>query len=87
MLYFCYSLILLINESFNLFADLLLLFYDIVLFRDRITWIGATAEDEMCNFYMMYWVEGDQVLNGEWYYILLQIVKSIFFKSTFLFQV
>ncbi len=34
-------------------------------FRDRITWVGATAEDEMCNFYMMYWVEGD-ILNGEW---------------------
>jgi len=36
-----------------------------VSYRDRITWVGATAEDEMCNFYMMYWVEGD-ILNGEW---------------------
>ena len=26
--------------------------------RDRITYIGATKEDEMCNFYMMYWVKG-----------------------------
>ena len=24
--------------------------------------VGATGEDEMCNFYMMYWVEGDRVL-------------------------
>jgi len=26
--------------------------------RDRITYIGATKEDEMCNFYIMYWVKG-----------------------------
>jgi peptidylglycine monooxygenase len=25
--------------------------------------IGATGEDEMCNFYMMYWVDGDGVLD------------------------
>lgn len=29
-----------------------------VSYRDRMTWVGATADDEMCNFYMMYWVEG-----------------------------
>ena len=28
--------------------------------RDRTTFVGATKEDEMCNFYIMYWVEGDQ---------------------------
>jgi len=28
--------------------------------RDRTTYIGATAADEMCNFYMMYWVQGEQ---------------------------
>jgi len=26
--------------------------------RDRVTYIGMTNEDEMCNFYIMYWVEG-----------------------------
>jgi len=25
--------------------------------RQRITYVGPTGEDEMCNFYMMYWVE------------------------------
>ena len=29
-----------------------------VSYRDRMTWVGATANDEMCNFYMMYWVQG-----------------------------
>ncbi|VDO95851.1 unnamed protein product [Soboliphyme baturini] len=24
--------------------------------------IGSTGEDEMCNFYLMYWVDGDQTL-------------------------
>ncbi|XP_023322359.1 peptidylglycine alpha-hydroxylating monooxygenase [Eurytemora carolleeae] len=28
--------------------------------RDRTVYIGTTNEDEMCNFYMMYWVEGKQ---------------------------
>ena len=28
--------------------------------RDRRTWIGATNNDEMCNFYIMYWVYGKQ---------------------------
>lgn len=36
-----------------------------VSYRDRITWVGSTAEDEMCNFYMMYWVEGNQVLSSQ----------------------
>ncbi|XP_037082145.1 peptidylglycine alpha-hydroxylating monooxygenase-like [Pollicipes pollicipes] len=26
--------------------------------RARVTKVGATARDEMCNFYMMYWTEG-----------------------------
>ena len=26
--------------------------------RDRVTYIGTTNEDEMCNFYIMYWVQG-----------------------------
>ena len=33
--------------------------------RDRVTWVGATAEDEMCNFYMMYWVDGEEKLTSE----------------------
>lgn len=36
-----------------------------VSYRDRVTWVGATAEDEMCNFYMMYWVEGRRKLDKE----------------------
>jgi len=28
--------------------------------RDRATDVGPTNADEMCNFYIMYWVEGDQ---------------------------
>ena len=36
-----------------------------VSYRDRVTWVGATAEDEMCNFYMMYWVDGQEKLNNE----------------------
>ena len=26
--------------------------------RDRVTEIGTTNNDEMCNFYLMYWVKG-----------------------------
>jgi len=33
--------------------------------RNRITWVGATAQDEMCNFYMMYWVDGHKKLETE----------------------
>jgi len=36
-----------------------------VSYRDRITWVGATADDEMCNFYIMYWVKGQEKLNKE----------------------
>jgi peptidylglycine monooxygenase len=32
-------------------------------FVDHDVSIGATGEDEMCNFYMMYYVEGDQLLD------------------------
>ena len=28
--------------------------------RDDITYIGSTNNDEMCNFYLMYWVDGGQ---------------------------
>ncbi|XP_050539819.1 peptidylglycine alpha-hydroxylating monooxygenase isoform X1 [Daktulosphaira vitifoliae] len=30
--------------------------------RDTVTKIGATSDDEMCNFYLMYWVEGTDPL-------------------------
>uniref|UniRef100_A0A1I7XNI7 peptidylglycine monooxygenase n=1 Tax=Heterorhabditis bacteriophora TaxID=37862 RepID=A0A1I7XNI7_HETBA len=29
--------------------------------EDRVVSMGATGDDEMCNFYIMYWAEGDQV--------------------------
>jgi len=28
--------------------------------------IGSTADDEMCNFYMMYYVEGDRILKRKY---------------------
>ncbi|TKR93631.1 hypothetical protein L596_008047 [Steinernema carpocapsae] len=30
--------------------------------EDRAIQIGPTGEDEMCNFYLMYWVDGDRTL-------------------------
>merc|ERR1712013_321531 len=30
--------------------------------RDRTTVVGPTGEDEMCNFYMMYWVQGKDTI-------------------------
>lgn len=33
--------------------------------EDREVVVGGTGKDEMCNFYLMYWVEGDRVLTGE----------------------
>lgn len=36
-----------------------------VSYRDRTTWVGATSDDEMCNFYLMYWVEGKEKLRVE----------------------
>lgn len=34
--------------------------------RDRITYIGATNEDEMCNLYIMYYVENDTPLERKY---------------------
>jgi peptidylglycine monooxygenase len=31
--------------------------------RSHVVRIGPTGNDEMCNFYMMYWVDGDQLLD------------------------
>jgi len=32
--------------------------------EDRTVYIGNTNEDEMCNFYMMYWVDGDNIMKN-----------------------
>ncbi|XP_070168357.1 peptidylglycine alpha-hydroxylating monooxygenase [Polyergus mexicanus] len=34
--------------------------------RDRLTYIGLTNEDEMCNMYIMYYVENDSPLNRKY---------------------
>ncbi|XP_076333365.1 peptidylglycine alpha-hydroxylating monooxygenase-like isoform X2 [Tachypleus tridentatus] len=34
-------------------------------FRDINTEIGSTGKDEMCNFYMMYYVDGDHILQDK----------------------
>lgn len=33
-------------------------------FRDNTVYIGATGNDEMCNFYIMYWVNGDRLVES-----------------------
>ncbi|XP_022176831.1 peptidylglycine alpha-hydroxylating monooxygenase [Myzus persicae] len=33
--------------------------------RNTVTRIGATSDDEMCNFYVMYWVEGTEPLEQQ----------------------
>ena len=33
--------------------------------RDTTTWIGPTNQDEMCNFYIMYWVEGKKTVHPD----------------------
>ncbi|CAF2953818.1 unnamed protein product [Rotaria sp. Silwood2] len=33
--------------------------------NSHIVEIGSTGSDEMCNFYMMYWVDGDQLLDED----------------------
>ena len=40
--------------------DLFYILHIQVNHRKRVTWIGATNNDEMCNFYIMYWVYGKQ---------------------------
>lgn len=34
--------------------------------RDRWTYIGMTGKDEMCNFYVMYYVEDDEPIHDAW---------------------
>ena len=34
--------------------------------RGRTTYIGATDQHEMCNFFMMYWVRGQEILQQHW---------------------
>ena len=38
------------------------LLYGFYCLYDR---VGATSDDEMCNFYLMYWVEGKEKLRVE----------------------
>ena len=33
--------------------------------QSRTVRIGSTGNDEMCNFYMMYWVDGDELLHDD----------------------
>lgn len=33
--------------------------------RDHTVYIGATGNDEMCNFYMMYWTDGHELLKQQ----------------------
>ena len=37
--------------------------------------IGPTNNDEMCNFYLMYWVEGRKPMAIEQVCILIKIIK------------
>ena len=30
--------------------------------RGHAVWVGSTREDEMCNFYLMYYVDGKETL-------------------------
>ena len=41
-----------------LFVYKILSFCNIFVSLDSAVYVGSTNEDEMCNFYMMYWVEG-----------------------------
>jgi peptidylglycine monooxygenase len=34
-------------------------------FRDHTVRVGSTGDDEMCNFYMMYYVKGDHILTSQ----------------------
>jgi peptidylglycine monooxygenase len=34
-------------------------------FRDHTVRVGQTGDDEMCNFYLMYYVKGDRTLRNE----------------------
>jgi len=33
--------------------------------ENRDVYVGSTNDDEMCNFYMMYWVDGSQLLQDD----------------------
>lgn len=32
-------------------------------YRDHLVRVGSTGKDEMCNFYLMYYVDGDKILD------------------------
>jgi len=60
--------------------------------RNWVTRIGLTSDDEMCNFYIMYWTDGGEVLKTKNWFVqllldfLLFLVNfiSYFFKIVFL---
>ena len=31
--------------------------------KDHAVWVGTTRDDEMCNFYLMYWMHGPKNLD------------------------
>ena len=41
-----------------------------VNYKDSAVSVGSTNEDEMCNFYMMYWVEGPNIMSQKSCYSL-----------------
>ena len=34
-----------------------------VNYKDEAVWVGSTREDEMCNFYLMYWIDGQKKIS------------------------
>lgn len=35
-------------------------------YKQNTVMIGSTGDDEMCNFYMMYYVDGDEILQNKY---------------------
>ena len=51
--------------------------------KDHAVWVGTTRDDEMCNFYLMYWMHGPKNLDQGWmmacsYVILSRLVDTIY---------
>jgi peptidylglycine monooxygenase len=54
------------NEMTIIKGDTLAARCTMVSDRSRVTMIGSTNEDEMCNFYIMYWMDGVESLNQKY---------------------
>lgn len=37
----------------------------IIWLKSIVLYFSSTGNDEMCNFYMMYWVDGDELLHED----------------------